>query len=154
MPVVWIPALLRDMTGGEAAVTVPGETVGQVIEQLDERYPGIKGRLCRGGRLRPNIAVAVDGEVRGSGLQHRLTEMSEVCFLPALSGGSEGSPQWQPSAVFWRRDDGGNVDLMHLAPEPDRRAFRTLGCDHAAVPRTDVIQRYGLIVVVLRLGQI
>ena len=87
MPVVWIPALLRDMTGGEAAVTVPGETVGQVIDHLDEWYPGIKSHLCRGNRLRPTIAVAVDGEVRRSGLQQRLAETSEICFLPALSGG-------------------------------------------------------------------
>jgi molybdopterin synthase sulfur carrier subunit len=90
MPVVWIPALLRDMTGGEAAVTVPGETVGQVIDRLEERYPGMKGRLCRGGRLRPNIALVVDSEVSGSGLRHRLMETSEICFLPALSGGASG----------------------------------------------------------------
>ena len=90
MPVVWIPALLRDMTGGEAAVTVPGETVGQVIDHLDECYPGIKGRLCQSGRLRPNIALVVDGEVHRSGLQHHLADMSEICFLPALSGGVIG----------------------------------------------------------------
>jgi molybdopterin synthase sulfur carrier subunit len=78
------------MTGGEAAVTVPGETIGQVIDHLDERYPGIKGRLCQGDRLRPNIAVVVDGEMCRSGLQHRLIDTSEVCFLPALSGGVIG----------------------------------------------------------------
>jgi hypothetical protein len=38
---------------------------------------------------------------------------------------------------FWQRDDGGNVDLMYLAPEPDRRAFRALGYAYATVPRTD-----------------
>lgn len=27
---------------------------------------------------------------------------------------------------FWERDDGGNVDLMYLAPEPHRRAFEAL----------------------------
>jgi molybdopterin synthase sulfur carrier subunit len=94
MPVAWIPALLRDMTGGEAAVIVPGATVGQVIDQLDEWYPGIKSRLCQGDRLRPTIAVAVDGEVRRSGLRQRLAETSEICFLPALSGGVAA---WPPS---------------------------------------------------------
>jgi hypothetical protein len=38
---------------------------------------------------------------------------------------------------FWHRDDGGNVDLMYLAPEPHRRAFRALGYDYATLPRTD-----------------
>ena len=90
MPLVWIPSLLRDMTGGEAVVSVPGETIGQVIDHLDERYPGVKGRLCQGGRLRPNIALVVDAEIHRSGPQHRLAETSEVCFLPALSGGVIG----------------------------------------------------------------
>ena len=31
---------------------------------------------------------------------------------------------------FWNRDDGGNVDLMYLAPEPYRRAFRAIGREH------------------------
>jgi sulfur-carrier protein len=90
MPVVWIPALLRDMTGGETAVTMPGATVKQVIEHLDERYPGMQARLCQGDRLRPNIAVVIDGEVYRSALQHQLTETSEIWFLPALSGGGSG----------------------------------------------------------------
>jgi hypothetical protein len=38
---------------------------------------------------------------------------------------------------LWNRDDGGNVDLMHLAPEPERRAFRALGYSYTAIPRTD-----------------
>jgi molybdopterin synthase sulfur carrier subunit len=88
MPVIWIPALLRDLTGGEENVTVPGETVQQVIEKLDERYPGIKERLCEEGRLRPNIAVVVDGVASRQRLRHRLTETSEVHFVPAISGGS------------------------------------------------------------------
>jgi hypothetical protein len=38
---------------------------------------------------------------------------------------------------LWNRDDGGNIDLMYLAPEPDRRAFRALGYRYTTVPRTD-----------------
>ncbi len=30
---------------------------------------------------------------------------------------------------LWNRDDGGNVDLMYLAPEPYARALRALGYD-------------------------
>jgi molybdopterin synthase sulfur carrier subunit len=85
MPVVWVPSLLRDLTGGEDTLTVPGETVRQVIENLDARYPGIRERLCEQGALRPNIAVVVDGVA--SRLRHRLTETSEVHFVPAISGG-------------------------------------------------------------------
>ncbi len=35
---------------------------------------------------------------------------------------------------FWQRDDGGNVDLMYLAPEPHRRAFWALGYGCRTVP--------------------
>lgn len=87
MAVVWIPALLRDLTDGQAQVTVPGETVRQVIAQLEKTYPGIEARLCEGGRLRSNISVAVDGRVSSQRLRHKLTEKSEVHFLPAISGG-------------------------------------------------------------------
>lgn len=87
MAVVWIPALLRDTTGGEAQVTVPGETVRQMIANLEQTYPGIEERLCEEGRLRPNIAVVVDGQVSRQRLRHKLTETSEVHFLPAISGG-------------------------------------------------------------------
>ncbi|UCC62533.1 MAG: MoaD/ThiS family protein [Anaerolineae bacterium] len=87
MAVVWIPALLRDLTGGQESVTVPGETVRQVIENLERAYPGIEARLCEDGRLRPNISVAVDGRVSRQGLRQRLAETSEVHFLPVISGG-------------------------------------------------------------------
>lgn len=87
MAIVWIPALLRNLTGGQAHVTAPGETVRQVIANLEQAYPGIEDRLCEEGRLRPHIAVVVDGEVSQQRLRHRLTETSEVHFLPALSGG-------------------------------------------------------------------
>jgi molybdopterin converting factor small subunit len=87
MPTVWIPGLLRDLTSGEDFLTVPGETVGQVIENLDVRYPGIRERLYEQGTLRRNIVVVVDGVTSRQRLRHRLTESSEVHFVPAISGG-------------------------------------------------------------------
>jgi molybdopterin synthase sulfur carrier subunit len=87
MPVVWIPSLLRNLTGGETQVSVPGETVRQVIEALEARYPGIQARLCEGERLRPGIAVIVDGEVSPQRLRQRVDEDSEIHFLPAMHGG-------------------------------------------------------------------
>ncbi|NLD44557.1 MAG: hypothetical protein GX657_13810 [Chloroflexi bacterium] len=38
---------------------------------------------------------------------------------------------------LWNRDDGGNVDLMYLAPEPYARALRALGYSWREVPNTD-----------------
>jgi molybdopterin converting factor small subunit len=87
MAVVWIPPLLRDLTDGKERVTVPGDTVRQVIAQLEKTYPGVEARLCEEGRLRPNISVAVDGQLSSERLRQRLSEMSEVHFLPVIGGG-------------------------------------------------------------------
>ncbi|MCB0061661.1 MAG: MoaD/ThiS family protein [Caldilineaceae bacterium] len=84
---VWIPALHRDLTNGTETVKVAGATVGEVVTELDQRFPGIKDRLCEEGKLRPYIAVSVNGEVSHRGLRERLTEQSDIHFIPALSGG-------------------------------------------------------------------
>lgn len=84
---VWIPSLMRDLTNGQAMVTVPGSTVREVIAALDQQFPGIEDRLCEHGRLRANISVVVDGQVSRQGLRGSLSASSEVHFLPAISGG-------------------------------------------------------------------
>ncbi len=87
MPVLWIPPSLRDLTGGEEQVAVPGATVAAALDALDQRYPGVRERLLAGDQLRPGIAVAVDGVVNHRRLRHPLAETSEVQFLPAVGGG-------------------------------------------------------------------
>jgi len=87
MATVWIPALVRDLTGGLESVVVSGATVQQVIEALDQRFPGIRDRLCEGDGVRRGLVVAVDTQVSRMGLQQPVGEASEVHFLPALSGG-------------------------------------------------------------------
>jgi molybdopterin synthase sulfur carrier subunit len=84
---VWISALLRDLTRGEETVRVSGSTVREIIEVLDQRYPGIKDRLCTPFGLRPGIAVAVNSQVATLGLIQPVPKSSEVHFLPAVSGG-------------------------------------------------------------------
>jgi molybdopterin synthase sulfur carrier subunit len=66
---------------------VEGETVREVVEHLDERFPGIKARLCDGDKLQPSIAVIVDGHTSTLKMRHRLDENSEVHFVIAISGG-------------------------------------------------------------------
>jgi molybdopterin synthase sulfur carrier subunit len=87
MAVVWIPSLMRDLTGGQEQVRVPGKTVGQVLAALDEAYPGIKGRLCEGERFVPTVMVSVDGKIARLGLLEPVREQSEIRFLPAIAGG-------------------------------------------------------------------
>ncbi len=89
MAKVWIPALLRHYTGGQAEIQAEGATVGEVIASLDRRYPGIASRLMAPDqeRLRPNLMLVVDGEVSRQGLRHLVNDDTEIHFVPAMSGG-------------------------------------------------------------------
>jgi sulfur-carrier protein len=84
---VWIPSLLQNLTDGEEKVVVSGATVGEIIDNLEARFPGLKERLVQGGEIRPHIAVAIDGDVSPEGLEQDVQESSEIHFIPALSGG-------------------------------------------------------------------
>ncbi|CAN5549220.1 N/A [soil metagenome] len=84
---VWIPALHRDLAGGAETVIVEANTIGEVIDQLEAKFPGFAARLSEDGKMRANIAVAINGEITHRGLRQNLTEPSEVHFIPALSGG-------------------------------------------------------------------
>lgn len=90
MPRIFIPSLLRPLTGGVADVAVPGATVREAIDALDAQYPGLKARLVdpEENRLRRNIALVVDGVTSREGLRQKLSENSEVHFVPAISGGA------------------------------------------------------------------
>lgn len=84
---VWIPPQLRDLTGGSETATVQGVNVGQVIEALERQFPGVRGRLCPDGGLRPGLAVSIDGQMARFGLLESVGPDSEVHFLPAIAGG-------------------------------------------------------------------
>ncbi len=88
MASVWIPATLQHLTGGEAVVQAPGRTVRELVARLDETYPGLKAAIVQDdGRLKPGVAVAVDGYVTSLGLFQRIEERSDVQFVPAIGGG-------------------------------------------------------------------
>lgn len=84
---VFIPPLLRDVAGGVDQVEVSAATVRQVVAALEQRFPGIRERLCAGDSLRPGLAVAVNGAVSSVGLLQKVPDGSEVHFLPAIGGG-------------------------------------------------------------------
>lgn len=86
MALVFIPALLQNLTGGVTQVRIAGRTVRTVLNNLEERFPGIKAHLLQDGELRPDIVVAVDGEM-ALDLLDSVHDDSEVHFIPPISGG-------------------------------------------------------------------
>jgi molybdopterin converting factor small subunit len=88
MATIWIPPLLRDLTGGLDQVTAAGATVRELVQALDARFPGIRARLCDGDLLRPGLAVFVDSCSAPLGLAQPVGPASEVHFLPQIAGGA------------------------------------------------------------------
>jgi molybdopterin synthase sulfur carrier subunit len=84
---VWIPALHRDLTGGVEIVKIAGDSVGELIANLDAQYPGIAARLTDNGRIRPHISIAINGVISHRGLHQKLREPSEIHFVPSIGGG-------------------------------------------------------------------
>ena len=78
---------MQELSNGKERVIVEGNTVRQIIESLENTYPGFRERLIDQHRIKPNIAVAIDGEITPLGLIGKVSETSEVHFLPAISGG-------------------------------------------------------------------
>ena len=79
--------MLQPLTDGVKMLDCDAANLRQVIEKLEQSFPGIKDKLVEGDRIRPNLAVAVDGEVARMGLLEKVTETSEVHFVPAIGGG-------------------------------------------------------------------
>jgi len=78
---------MRDLTSGRDKVSVPGNTVAQVIETLDAAYPGVRGRVSEGDHLAPGVAVSVDGVIARLGLRAPVKADSVLRFLPVIEGG-------------------------------------------------------------------
>ena len=87
MATVFIPSLMQGLTGGQQTVEIEGATVRQIVENLERAHPGMKERLVEENRIKPNISVAVDGEITPLGMLEKVGESSEVHFLPAIGGG-------------------------------------------------------------------
>ena len=78
---------MQGLTGGLQTVEIEGSTVRQIVENLEKAHPGMKERLVEDSRIKPNISVAVDGEITPLGMLEKVGESSEVHFLPAIGGG-------------------------------------------------------------------
>ncbi|MGP3969414.1 ubiquitin-like small modifier protein 1 [Streptomyces sp. 6N223] len=87
---VRIPTILRTYTGGQAEVTAEGDTVGEVLADLDKNHQGIGARvLDEQGALRRFVNVYVnDDDVRfAQGLDTPTPDGAGLSIIPAVAGG-------------------------------------------------------------------
>jgi len=88
---VRIPTILRTYTGGEKAVQGSGSTLTALLDDLDSRHSGLRGRLVtEQGALHRFVNVYVnDEDVRFlGGLDTELSDGDNVTVLPAVAGGA------------------------------------------------------------------
>ena len=85
--IVSIPTPLRSYTSDEPRVEVRGATLGEVLADLDRRFPGIRFRMVdEVDRVRRHIKLFVNDEVVED-LDRRLGSGDRVHIVCALSGG-------------------------------------------------------------------
>ena len=87
---VRIPAPLRKLTLDQATVESNGNTIQDVLSDLEKNYPGIKDRLCdETGQVRRFINIFVNGEdIRfKDGIKTKIENNAEISIIPAIAGG-------------------------------------------------------------------
>ena len=87
---VRVPTPLRKFTNGIDEVSVDGSTVRSLVENLDQKYPGIKERICdETGKIRRFVNVYVNGDdIRFlQNLETALKEGDTISIVPAIAGG-------------------------------------------------------------------
>ena len=83
---VLIPAPLHPYTG-EREVDAEGATMGELLVDLDRRYPGLRFRMIdEQDRMRAHIRFFVNGE-QTFDMAHPLAATDSVQIVQALSGG-------------------------------------------------------------------
>ena len=90
MTTVFIPSSLRRYTAGQSKADVSGSTIHEVIDNLEQQYPGVKSRLCdESGQIKRYVNVFVnDEEIRRlEGADTPVSEKDEVSIVPAMAGG-------------------------------------------------------------------
>jgi molybdopterin synthase sulfur carrier subunit len=87
---VRVPTILRTYTGGESEVSAEGDTLAAVLDDLDARFSGIKGRILdEAGQLRRFVNVYVgNDDVRFlDDMATPTPDGVQVSVIPAVAGG-------------------------------------------------------------------
>ena len=90
MPTVLSPTPLRKLTNELESVSGAGATIGELIDNLDQAFPGLKDRICdEAGNVRRFVNIYVNGEdIRF--LEEKATPVKdndEISIVPAIAGG-------------------------------------------------------------------
>ena len=91
MAKVIIPTPLRQFTGKQDSVSVPGATVGQVLSALTTQYPDLRKQIFNDqGKLRSFVNVYLnDEDIRYLGKDATaVSDGDTLSLVPSIAGGS------------------------------------------------------------------
>jgi sulfur-carrier protein len=87
---VRIPTILRTYTGGSSEVSAEGQTLSEVLDDLEANHTGIRARvLDDAGQIRRFVNVYVgNDDVRFlDGLSTATPDGAQLSIIPAVAGG-------------------------------------------------------------------
>jgi molybdopterin converting factor small subunit len=84
---VVLPSPLFSYSGGQREIEATSDSLAQLMDVLDRRYPGMRHRIIdEQNRIRPHIRFFVNGD-SATTLDQLLSADDEVLIVAALSGG-------------------------------------------------------------------
>jgi len=90
---VYIPTPFRRMTGNRAAVEIDAGTVAELLDNLDQQFPGVHDLIYNSEhRIPQHINIYVNNQEIGAldGDQTALSQGDQVAIIPAIAGGRDG----------------------------------------------------------------
>lgn len=87
---VKLAANLQKLVGGHKSVEARGATVGEVLDDLESRHPGLKDTVMADGEIHRFVNIYLnDEDIRFlQKLDTQLKDGDVISVLPALAGGA------------------------------------------------------------------
>lgn len=97
---VRIPTPLQKLTHNQAEVACEGNSIDEILSDLERQHPGVKERLCDAeGKLRRFVNIYVNEEdIRFlQGQETKLKAGDDISIIPAIAGGAP-TPKKKPAS--------------------------------------------------------
>ena len=86
---VSIPTILQTLTANQKRINISGNNIGDIINNIENQYPGFKARVMSDGKIHPfmNIYVNEDDIRFRENLNTEVSSNDLITILPAVAGG-------------------------------------------------------------------
>lgn len=86
---VKIPTPLRPLTNNETSVEVSGDKIINIIQNLNQKFPGVSEKIMENNELKHFVNIYINGEdIRYlDSLETKVDLKDEISIVPAVAGG-------------------------------------------------------------------